>query len=111
MGCSSFNDKYQECRFLIEELKLIIIKTFSGNYTEKEITALNQFKYEKEDEIRDFIDKLEKESVDEIQKRKIKRLKDEFYDILDEYDNSDPICYINDSSYEENENEIQIGLS
>ena len=106
MGCSSFNDKYQECGFLIEELKLIIIKTFSGNYTENEIIALNQFKYEKEDEIREFIDKLEKEAIDEIQKRKIKRLKDELYDILDEYDNSDSNYSLRDSSYEDNKNDI-----
>ena len=111
MGCSSFNDKYQECGFLIEELKLIITKSFSGNYTEKEIKALNEFKYEKEDNIRHFLEDLEKESKDEIQKRKIKRLKDEFYDVLDEDDNSEPNCYINNSSNNEENNEIQIGIS
>ena len=111
MGCSNFNDKYEECRFLIEELKIIIIKSFSGDYTENEIIVLNKFKNEKESELRDFIDKLEKESIDEIQKRKIKKLKDELYDILDEYDNSDPNCYLNDSSYEDNKNEIKIGIS
>ena len=111
MGCSSFNDKYQECGFLIEELKLIITKSFSGNYTEKEIKALNEFKYEKEDTIRNFLEDLEKESKDEIQKRKIKRLKDEFYDVLDEDDNSGPNSYINNSSNNEENKEIQIGIS
>ena len=98
MGCSSFNDKYQECGFLIEELKLITIKTFSGNYTENEIIALNQFKYEKEEKKKK-------------KKRKIKRLKDELYDILDEYDNSDSNCSLRDSSYEDNKNDIQIEIS
>ena len=111
MGCSSFNDKYQECGFLIEELKLIISKSFSGNYTEKEIKCLNEFKYEKEDNIRNFIEDLEKESKDEIQKRKIKKLKDEFYDVLDEDDNSVPISYIDKSSNNEENKEIQIGIN
>ena len=111
MGCSSFNDKYQECGFLIEELKLIISKSFSGNYTEKEIKCLNEFKYEKEDNIRNFIEDLEKESKDEIQKRKIKKLKDEFYDVLDEDDNSVPISYIDKSSNNEENKEIEIGIN
>ena len=111
MGCSSFNDKYQECGFLIEELKLIITKSFSGNYTEKEIKCLNEFKYEKEDNIRNFIEDLEKESKDEIQKRKIKKLKDEFYDVLDEEDNSVPISYIDKSSNNEENKEIEIGIN
>ncbi len=111
MGCSSFNDKYQECGFLIEELKLIIKQSYSGKYTEKEIKALNRFKYEKEDTIREIIDKLEKESKDEFQKRKIEKLKGEFYDALDEDDNSESICNINNSSDNGENAEIQVGIT
>lgn len=107
MGCcSNFNDKYQECKLLIEELKLIIFQSFTGKYTENEIKTLNKYKYEKEDKIRDILDKLQKESTDEIEKRKIEKLKEEFYDVIDDDDNSHSICnIINSSNNEENENE------
>ena len=112
MGCcSSFNDKYQECGFLIEELKLIITQSFSGKYTEDEIKALNKYKYEKEDKIRVFIEEMEKTSTDEIQKRKVTKLKKEFYDVLDEDENSDSIHNLNNSSNNENNQVIQIGLN
>ena len=110
MGCSSFNDKYHECDFLIEELKLIINQTNSGKYTENEVKALNEFKYEKENKIREFIDELEKESKDEFEKRKIEKLKEEFYDVIDEDDNSQPICNNNEQKKEEN-NDIQIAIT
>ena len=94
MGCSNFDDKYQECEFLIDEFKLIIFQSSSNQYTENEKLALDKytinlfFKYEKEEKIRNFIDELEKNSTDEIQKRKILKLKNDFNDILDEDDNS-----------------------
>ena len=112
MGCcSNFDDKYQECGFLIEELKLIITQSFSGKFTENELKALNKFKFEKEDKIRTFIDELEKTSNDELQKRKIKRLKDDFYDILDEDENSNSNNLINNSYNNDNNQIIQIGIS
>ena len=87
MGCcSSFNDKYQECKFLMDELKLIILQSPSNKYTENEKEALKKFKYEKEEKIRNFINEIEKNSTDEIQKRKIQKLKDDFNEILDEDD-------------------------
>ena len=98
MGCSSFKDKYQECDFLIEEFKLIINHTNSGKYNENELKALNKFKYEKENKIREFIDELEKESKDEIEKRKIQQLKEEFYDALDEDDNTQHIYNNNNNN-------------
>ena len=88
MGCSNFDDKYQECEFLIDEFKLIIFQSSSNQYTENEKLALDKYKYEKEEKIRNFIDELEKNSTDEIQKRKILKLKNDFNDILDEDDNS-----------------------
>ena len=88
MGCSNFDDKYQECEFLIDEFKLIIVQSSSNQYTENEKLALDKYKYEKEEKIRNFIDELEKNSTDEIQKRKILKLKNDFNDILDEDDNS-----------------------
>ena len=88
MGCSNFSDKYQECEFLIDEFKLIISQSHSNQYTENEKLALDKYKYEKEEKIRNFIDELEKSSTDELQKRKISKLKDDFNDILDEDDNS-----------------------
>ena len=115
MGCwSSFNDKYQECEFLIEELKLIITQSFSGKFTENELKGLNEFKNEKEDKIRVFIEELEKTSTDEIQKRKVTKLKEIFYDVLDDDENSEPIPNnnnSNDSSKNENNQVIQIYLS
>ena len=90
MGCcSNFNDKYQECEFLIDELKLIILQSSSNKYTENEREALNKFKYEKEEKIRNFLEELEKKQVDEIQKRKIQKLKNDFSEILDEYDDEE----------------------
>ena len=88
MGCSNFDDKYQECEFLIDEFKLIIFQSSSNQYTENEKLALDKYKYEKEEKIRNFIDELEKNSTDEIQKRKILKLKNDFNDILDADDNS-----------------------
>ncbi len=88
MGCSNFSDKYQECEFLIDEFKLIISQSHLNQYTENEKLALDKYKYEKEEKIRNFIDELEKSSTDELQKRKISKLKDDFNDILDEDDNS-----------------------
>ena len=88
MGCSNFDDKYQECEFLIDEFKLIIVQSSSNQYTKNEKLALDKYKYEKEEKIRNFIDELEKNSTDEIQKRKILKLKNDFNDILDEDDNS-----------------------
>ena len=88
MGCSNFDDKYQECEFLIDEFKLIIFQSSSNQYTENEKLALDKYKYEKEEKIRIFIDELEKSSTDEIQKRKILKLKNDFNDILDEDDDS-----------------------
>ena len=115
MGCcSSFNDRYQECGFLIEELKLIITQSFSGKYTENEIKALNEFKYEKEDKIRVFIEELEKTSTDEFQKRQVSKLKEIFYEVLDDDENSESIPNLNNSnnsSNNENNQVIQIGLS
>ena len=88
MGCSNFDDKYQECEFMIDEFKLIIFQSSSNQYTENEKLALDKYKYEKEEKIRIFIDELEKNSTDEIQKRKILKLKNDFNDILDEDDDS-----------------------
>ena len=88
MGCSNFHDRYQECESLIDEFKLIISQSSSNQYTEKERLALDKYKYEKEEKIRDSIDELEKNSTDEYQKRKVSKLKDDFNDILDEDDNS-----------------------
>ena len=85
MGCcSSFEDQFQECGFLIEEFKLIVTKLSSKQYTENEIKALNTFKCEKEEQIREIIEEFEKSLTDEIQRRKIAKLKEEFYDVLDE---------------------------
>ena len=85
MGCySNFDDKYLECEFLIDELKLIILQKSSYNYTENERKALDKFKSEKEEAIRTLIDKLEKNLTDEIQKRKILKLKNSFNKILNE---------------------------
>ena len=91
MGCSNFSDKYQECEFLIDEFKLIISQSHSNQYTENEKLALDKYKYEKEEKIRNFIDELEKSSTDELQKRKILKLKNDFNDILDEDDNSEEV--------------------
>ena len=109
MGCcSNFNDKFQQCSFIIEELKLIITQILSGKYTENEIKALNQYKYEKEDKIRVFIEELEKTNTDEIEKRKVKKLKEIFYEVLDSDNNSGSIHYINNSSNKENIEVIEI---
>ena len=89
MGCSNFDDRYQECEFLIDEFKLIIYQGSSNQYTKNEKLALDKYKYEKEEIIRNFIDELEKSSTDELQKRKILKLKNDFNDILDEDDNSE----------------------
>ena len=91
MGCSNFDDRYQECEFLIDEFKLIIFQSSSNQYTENEKIALDKYKYEKEEIIRNFIDELEKSSTDELQKRKILKLKNDFNDILDEDDNSEEV--------------------
>ena len=91
MGCSNFDDRYQECEFLIDEFKLIIYQGSSNQYTKNEKLALNKYKYEKEEIIRNFIDELEKSSTDELQKRKILKLKNDFNDILDEDDNSEEV--------------------
>ena len=88
MGCSNFDDRYQECEFLIDEFKLIIFQSSSNQYTENEKIALDKYKYEKEEKIRIFIDELEKNSTDEFQKRRILKLKNDFNDILDEDDDS-----------------------
>ena len=85
MGCcTSFNDKFQECEFLIEELKLIIYQSSSNNYTENEQKAIAKFKFEKKDKILVFIDELEKTTTDEIQKRKVIKLKNDFNEIIDD---------------------------
>ena len=89
MGCSNFDDRYQECEFLIDEFKLIIFQSSTNKYTENEKLALDKYKYEKEEKIRIFIDQLEKSSTDEFQKRRILKLKNDFNDILDEDDDSD----------------------
>ena len=89
MGCSNFDDRYQECEFLIDEFKLIIFQSSSNQYTENEKIALDKYKFEKEEKIRIFIDELEKSSTDEFQKRRILKLKNDFNDILDEDGNSD----------------------
>ena len=89
MGCSNFDDRYQECEFLIDEFKLIIFQSSTNQYTENEKLALDKYKYEKEEKIRIFIDELEKSSTDEFQKRRILKLKNDFNDILDEDDDSD----------------------
>ena len=91
MGCSNFDDRYQECEFLIDEFKLIIYQGSSNQYTKNEKLALDKYKYEKEEIIRNFIDELEKSSTDELQKRKILKLKNDFNDILDEDDNSEEV--------------------
>ena len=88
MGCSNFDDRYQECEFLIDEFKLIIFQSSSKQYTENEKIAIDKYKYEKEEKIRIFIDELEKNSTDELQKRRILKLKNDFNDILDEDDDS-----------------------
>ena len=88
MGCSNFDDRYQECEFLIDEFKLIIFQSSTNQYTENEKLALDKYKYEKEEKIRIFIDELEKNSTDEFQKRRILKLKNDFNDILDEDDDS-----------------------
>ena len=88
MGCSNFDDRYQECEFLIDEFKLIIYQGSSNQYTKNEKLALDKYKYEKEEKIRIFIDELEKNSTDEFQKRRILKLKNDFNDILDEDDDS-----------------------
>ena len=54
---------------------------------------------------------MEKTSTDEIQKRKVTKLKKEFYDVLDEDENSDSIHNLNNSSNNENNQVIQIGLN
>ena len=89
MGCSNFDDRYQECEFLIDEFKLIIFQSSTNQYTENEKLALDKYKYEKEEKIRIFLDQLEKSSTDEFQKRRILKLKNDFNDILDEDDDSD----------------------
>ena len=89
MGCSNFDDRYQECEFLIDEFKLIIFQSSTNQYTENEKLSLDKYKYEKKEKIRIFIDELEKSSTDEFQKRRILKLKNDFNDILDEDDNSD----------------------
>ena len=90
MGCcSTFNDKYQECEFLIEEFKLIILQESSNNYTENEQKALNKFKAEKKDQIKVFIEELIKNSIDEMQKRKIFKLKNVFNEIIIEEGDSE----------------------
>ena len=91
MGCSNFDDRYQEYEFLIDEFKLIIYQGSSNQYTKNEKLALDKYKYEKEEIIRNFIDELEKSSTDELQKRKILKLKNDFNDILDEDDNSEEV--------------------
>ena len=83
--------EYQECEFLIDEFKLIIYQGSSNQYTKNEKLALDKYKYEKEEIIRNFIDELEKSSTDELQKRKILKLKNDFNDILDEDDNSEEV--------------------
>ena len=88
MGCLSYSDKLQNCEFLIEEMKLIISQSLSGKFTEDELKTINKYKYEKEDIIRETIEDLEKTATDEIQKRKIQRLKDEFYEVLDDDEKS-----------------------
>ena len=88
MGCSNFDDRYQECEFLIDEFKLIIFQSSTNQYTKNEKMALDKYKYEKEEKIRIFIDELEKSSTDEYQKRRILKLKNDFNDILDEDDDS-----------------------
>ena len=88
MGCSNFDDRYQECEFLIDEFKLIIFQSSTNQYTKNEKMALDKYKYEKEEKIRIFIDELEKNSTDEYQKRRILKLKNDFNDILDEDDDS-----------------------
>ena len=91
MGCcSNFDDKYLECEFLIDELKLIILQKSSYNYTENDRKALDKFKSEKEEAIRTLIDKLEKNLTDEIQKRKILKLKNSFNKILNEDEEYQP---------------------
>ena len=90
MGCcSNFNDKYLECEFLIEEYKLIVIQLSINNYTEKELKAIQIFKNEKEHKITAFINELEKNSIDELQKRKIIKLKNDFNEIINEEDISE----------------------
>ncbi len=91
MGCLSYSDKLQNCEFLIEEMKLIISQSLSGKFTEDELKTINKYKYEKEDIIRETIEDLEKTATDEIQKRKIQRLKDEFYEVLDDDEKSEHI--------------------
>ena len=89
MGCcSTFNDKLQECEFLIEEFKLIMLQTSSNNYKENEQKALEKFKIEKKDKIKIFIDELEKNIIDEIQKRKILKLRKDFNEVIYEEENS-----------------------
>ena len=89
MGCcSTFNDKFQECEFLIEEYKFIIFQTSSNNYTENEQKALDKFIIEKKDKIKIYLDELEMNIIDEIQKRKILKLKNDFNEILYEEENS-----------------------
>ena len=94
MGCSSFNDKYQECEFLIEELELIILQSSSNNYTENEQKAIDKLKFEKKYIIQAFIDKLEKSVTDEIQKRKVQKFKNDLKEI-DEEDNYESNSDIN----------------
>ena len=90
MGCcSNFNDKYLECEFLIEEYKLIVIQLSINNYTENELKAIEIFKNEKELKITAFINELEKNSIDELQKRKIIKLKNDFNEIINEEDISE----------------------
>ena len=43
MGCSNFDDRYQECEFLIDEFKLIIFQSSSNQYTENEKIALDKY--------------------------------------------------------------------
>ena len=90
MGCcSNFNDKYLECEFLIEEYKLIVIQLSINNYTENELKAIQIFNNEKEHKITAFINELEKNSIDELQKRKIIKLKNDFNEIINEEDISE----------------------
>ncbi len=90
MGCCiSFSDNYQECEFLIEEFKLIILQESLNKFTENEQKALYKFKNEKQEKIRILINELEKDSIDEIQRRKVLKLGNEFNEILKGIENSE----------------------
>ena len=60
-----------------------------NNYTENELKAIQIFKNEKEHKITAFINELEKNSIDELQKRKIIKLKNDFNEIINEEDISE----------------------